>query len=175
MRSFNLIVSTSRFREEEAQDEILDLLDIFGDQGAVAEITEVKGLLVADTSLDPFAVIEGLKKLVAEEPWRVRYVLRVIPIQIVVPTDLDHIKEAAKDLASAKMGSEEGSFRITVEKRHSALESMEVIKTIAGEIERKVDLENPTWIVLVEILAGHAGISVLRPDQIFSSTVEKRR
>src|SRR5690606_39165153 len=95
LMDFNLIVSTSRFREEEAQDEILDLLDLFGDSGAVTEITEVRGLLVAETSLDPFAVIEGLKKLVAEEPWRVRYILRVIPIQIVVPADLGYIKEAA--------------------------------------------------------------------------------
>jgi len=172
---FNLIVSTSRFREEEAQDEILDLLDLFGDSGAVTEITEVRGLLVAETSLDPFAVIEGLKKLVAEEPWRVRYILRVIPIQIVVPADLGYIKEAAKKLAAGEMGKEEGSFRITVEKRHSALDSMDVIKTIAGEIDRKVDLENPTWNVLVEIVAGRAGISVLRPDQIFSAVVEKRR
>jgi tRNA acetyltransferase TAN1 len=175
LRDFNLIVSTSRFREEEAQDEILDLLDLFGDQEAVAEITEVKGLIVAETSLDPLAVIAGLKKLVAEEPWRVRYVLRVIPIEVVVPADLDDIEEAAKELAEGKIRKEEDSFRITVEKRHSTLESMDVIKAIAGEIDSKVDLENPTWIVLVEIVAGHAGVSVLRPDQIFSAVVEKRR
>ncbi|MEW6605513.1 MAG: THUMP domain-containing protein [Thermoproteota archaeon] len=172
MDDFNLIVSTSRFREEEAQDEILELLDMFGDQEAEAEITEVKGLLMAETSLDPLAVIEGLKKLVAEEPWRVRYILRVIPIEVVVPADLSGIKEAAKELLG-KIGKD--SFRITVEKRHSTLESMDVIKAIAGEIDSKVDLENPEWIVLVEIVAGHAGVSVLRPEQMFSSVVEKRR
>lgn len=172
MDDFNLIVSTSRFKEEEAQDEILELLDLFGDQEAEAEITEVKGLLVAETLLDPLAVIEGLKKLVTEEPWRVRYILRAIPIEVVVPADLGEIKEAAKELAS-KIGKD--SFRITVEKRHSTLESIDVIKAIAGEIDSRVDLENPEWIVLVEIVAGHAGVSVLRPEQIFSSVVEKRR
>lgn len=172
MGDFNLIVSTSRFREEEAKDEILELLDLFGDQEAEAEITEVKGLLVAETLLDPLAVIEGLKKLVTEEPWRVRYILRAIPIEVVVPADLSEIKEAAKELAS-KIGKD--SFRITVEKRHSTLESIDVIKAIAGEIASRVDLENPEWIVLVEIVAGHAGVSVLRPEQIFSSVVEKRR
>ena len=171
MGDFNLIVSTSRFREEEAQDEILDLLDMFGDPEAEAEITEVKGLLIAQTALDPFAVIGGLKDLVAEEPWRVRYILRVIPVQVVVSAELEDIKKAAKELAS-KMGND--TFRITVEKRHNALESMDVIKAVAGEIDSQVDLENPCWIVLVEIVGAMAGVSVIRPDQAFSAVVEKR-
>jgi tRNA acetyltransferase TAN1 len=168
---FNLIASTSRFREEEAQDEILDLLDMFGDQEAEAEITEIKGLLLAETKLDPLEVIDSLKELVASEPWQVRYILRVLPIEVVVPTDLDSIKGAVKELAG-RIGKD--SFRITVEKRHSPFESIDVIKAVAGEIESKVDLENPGWVVLVQILGGQAGISVIRPDQTFSSVVEKR-
>lgn len=171
MGEFNLIVSTSRFREEEAQDEILDLLDLFGDPDAEAEITEVKGLLIAQTALDPMQVIEELKELVAEEPWRVRYILRAIPVEVVVPAELNDIKSAAKELAE-RIGSD--TFRITVEKRHSPLESMDVIKAVAGEIEGKVNLDNPGWIVLVEIIGGQAGVSVLAPDQLFSSVVEKR-
>lgn len=172
MGGFNLILSTSRFREEEAQDEILDLLDMFGDQDAEAEITEVKGLLLAQTALDPFAVVEELKELVASEPWQVRYILRVLPIEIVVPTELYAIRQAAQGLV-AKIGR--GSFRITVEKRHSPLESIEVIKAVAGEIESKVDLENPEWIVLVEVVGSQTGLSVIKPSQMFSSVVEKRR
>lgn len=172
MGRFNLIVSTSRFREEEAQDEILDLLDAFGDPDAESEITEIRGLLLAQSALNPFEVIEKLKELVASEPWGVRYILRVLPIEAVVSTELDAIKQAAKDLA-AKIGKD--SFRITVEKRYSSLESIEVIKAIAGEIECKVDLENPGWVVLVEIIGGQTGLSVLKPDQMFSSVVEKRR
>jgi len=169
---FNLIVSTFRFREEEAQDEILDLLDMFGDPDAESEITEIKGLLLAQTALDPFEVIEKLKKLVASEPWQLRYILRVLPVEKVVPTELDAIKQAAKDLA-VKIGND--SFRITVEKRHSSLKSVEVIKAIASEIESKVDLENPDWVILVEIIEGQTGLSVLRQNQMFSSVVEKRR
>ncbi|HEV8404626.1 MAG TPA: THUMP domain-containing protein [Nitrososphaera sp.] len=172
MGGFNLIVSTSRFREEEAQDEILDLLDMFGDPDAESKITEIKGLLLAQTALNTFELIEKLKELVASEPWGVRYILRVLPVEAVVPTELDAIRQAAKDLA-AKIGKD--SFRITVEKRHSSLESIEVIKAIAGEIEGKVNLENPGWIILVEIIGSQTGLSVLRPDQMFSSVVEKRR
>lgn len=172
MGGFNLVFSTFRFREEEAQDEILDLLDMFGDQDAEAEMTDVKGLLLAQTALDPFVVIDALKELVASEPWQVRYILRVLPIEVVVPTKLEAIRQAAGKLA-AKIGKD--SFRITVQRRHSPIESIEVIKAIAGEIESKVDLENPVWIVLVEVVGSQTGVAVIKPNQMFSSVVEKRR
>ena len=172
MGGFNLLVSTSRFKEEEAQDEILDLLNTLGDPDAESEIIEISGLLLAQTALNPLEVIVKLKQLVDSEPWEVRYILRVLPLELVVTTDLHAIRLATKKLAS-KIGKE--SFRITVEKRHSALKSIEVIQAIAGDIESRVDLENPHWVVLVEIMGGKTGLSVLRPEQMFSSVVEKRK
>lgn len=172
MGKFNLIVSTYRFREEDAQDEILEMLEIFGDPEAESEIIEIKGLIVAQTSLDPLAVIDKLKELVALEPWQLRYILRVLPVQAVIPTVLDNITKAARDLAP-KMGNE--TFRVTVEKRHNSLSSLQVVKAIGSQISNKVDLENPGWVILVQILGGLTGLSVLRPDQIFSSVVEKRK
>jgi tRNA acetyltransferase TAN1 len=169
---FNLIVSTCRFREEDAQDEILELLDKFGDQAAESEIIEIKGMIVVQSSLDPIAVIDKLKELVASEPWQVRYVLRVLPVQVVVPTRLDTIIQAARDLIK-KMGND--TFRVTVEKRHNSLGSMQIVKAIADQISNKVDLENPSWVILVQVLGGLTGVSVLRPHQIFSSVVEKRK
>jgi tRNA acetyltransferase TAN1 len=165
-------VSTFRFREEDAQDEILELLDKFGDQAAESEIIEIKGMILVQSSLDPIAVIDKLKELVASEPWQVRYVLRVLPVQVVVPTRLDTIIEAARDLIK-KMGND--TFRVTVEKRHNSLGSMQIVKAIADQISNKVDLENPRWVILVQVLGGLTGVSVLRPHQIFSSVVEKRK
>ncbi len=172
MHRFNLIISSSRFTEEEAQDEIMDLLEMFGDPESESEITEIKGIIVAQTALDPFLVIDKLKDLVATEPWQVRYVLRVLPIEAVVPTDLDAIREAAKELAIRIENDD--TFRITIEKRHSHIASMDVINAIAREIGSKVDLENPDWVILVEILGVQTGISIIEPDQMFSSVVEKR-
>jgi tRNA acetyltransferase TAN1 len=165
-------VSTYRFREEDAQDEILELLDKFGDQTAESEIIEIKGMIVVHSSLDPLAVIDKLKELVTSKPWQVRYVLRVLPVQVVVPTRLDTIMQAARDLIK-KIGNE--SFRVTVEKRHNSLGSMQIVKAIADQLSNRVDLENPSWIILVQVLGGMTGVSVLRPHQIFSSIVEKRK
>jgi tRNA acetyltransferase TAN1 len=168
---FNLIVSTYRFREEDAQDEILELLDKFGDQAAESEIIEIKGMILVQSSLDPFAVIDKLKELVVSEPWQVRYILRVLPVQVVVPTRLDTIRQAASKL-TPKIGND--TFRVTVEKRHNSLGSMQIVKAIADQISNKVDLDNPGWIILVQVLGGLTGLSVLRPNQTFSSVVEKR-
>ncbi|HKU48316.1 MAG TPA: THUMP domain-containing protein [Nitrososphaera sp.] len=173
MKQFNLIVSTFRFREEEAQDEALDLLESFGDPEAICEITEIKGILLAQTSIEPTEVVDKLKKITASEPWQVRYILRVLPVMRVVPTELDGISAAASEFGD-RIGPEE-SFRITVEKRHTSLESMEIITAIASRIQRKVNLENPDWLILVQILGAKSGVSVLRPEQLFSSVVEKRR
>jgi tRNA acetyltransferase TAN1 len=169
---FNLIVSTYRFREEDAQDEILELLDKFGDQAAESEIMEIKGMILVQSSLDPFAVIDRLKELVASEPWQIRYILRVLPVQVVVPTRLDTIRQAARELIT-KIGND--TFRVTVEKRHNSLGSMQIVKAIADQVSNKVDLENPGWVILVQVLGRLTGVSVLRPNQIFSSVVEKRK
>jgi tRNA acetyltransferase TAN1 len=172
MNGFNLIVSTYRFREEDAADEILDILDRFGDSGAEVEITDVTGLILARTDIDPFKVVEGLKEMVSKEPWEVRYILRVLPVEKVVAPELEDIQGAAGELAS-KIGQDE-SFRITVEKRHSALHSREIIDYVADAIKRRVDLDNPGWVVLIEIIGRFAGVSIVRPDQTFSAVVVKR-
>lgn len=172
MNDFNLIVSSSRFREEEACQEILDLLDSFGDPSAEAELTEIKGIILVKTALDLLQVIEELKKLTTEEPWMIKYIMRVIPIEKVMPAELEYIQGVVVDLA-VRIRPED-SFRVTVEKRHSILHSMEIIECIADGVKRRVNLKDPDWVVLVEIVGKKAGISIVKKDQIFSAAIEKR-
>ncbi|HEV8386292.1 MAG TPA: THUMP domain-containing protein [Nitrososphaera sp.] len=173
MKRFNLVASTYRFKEEEAQDEILDLLESFGDAEAVCEITEIRGILLAQSAIDPIEVVDRLKQITSSEPWRIRYILRVLPVTRVVPTGLDEISAAVSEL-SGVLGPED-KFRITVEKRHTSLESLKVINAIASKIESVVDLVNPDWVVFVQIVGAQTGVSIIRPDQTFSSVVEKRK
>jgi tRNA(Ser,Leu) C12 N-acetylase TAN1 len=37
----------------------------------------------------------------------------------------------------------------------------------------KVNLDNPNWIILIQIVDRLAGVSILRSNQIFSSVKEK--
>jgi tRNA acetyltransferase TAN1 len=169
---FNIIASTFKYGEEDAQEELLGLLELLGDHQQDVEITDINGIVVAYTNLGLFQVIDSLRRLVKNEPWQVRYILRLIPIELMVHTNLEDIANAVKSL-TPKMHPQD-TFRITVEKRHTILSHADIIATLASKIDNKVQLKNPDWIVLVEIIGAFAGVSILRPDQIFRSVVEKR-
>ena len=94
-----------------------------------------------------------------------------MPILSWVNTNLDDIVaeiEAQKD----KMAVNE-KFRVTLEKRKTELRSREVIEAVAEVIDNPVDLENPDWVVLVEIIGNHTGISIVRDEALFN--VQKER
>ena len=170
--NFNLIGSTFKYGEEDAQEELLDLLELFGDYQPESQITDINGVVVAYTNLEAFQIIDSIRELVKNEPWRVRYVLRLIPIEAVVYTNLEDMAKAVRSLTS-KMHIQD-TFRITVERRHTLMRSEDIIVTLANLIYNKVDLKNPNWIVLVEIIVALTGISILKPDRIFRSVIEKR-
>jgi tRNA acetyltransferase TAN1 len=145
----------------------------FGDTEAEIIKTQISGIILGYTRLDPTSVILKLKSLINTEPWEVRYILRVIPVEHVTSTDLRLISLVVKTLALKIPDNE--TFRITIEKRHSAIRSNEIITAIAKEISsNSVDLDKPDWIVLVEIVGQLTGVSVIRPSQLFSSVIEKR-
>ncbi len=174
LREFNLLVSSPRGREHDACSELWFLLGEVGDDRAEVETTPVKGLIWAKTKLDPFEAVRRLRDLLAERPEDFRVIQRVIPIERVVRTDLEEIARAARELALAKIEPGE-KFRITVEKRHTELGTMDIIKAAAEGIDRPVDLKNPDKIVLIEVVGGLTGISVIRPGDILSVAKEKGR
>jgi len=171
LTDFNLLASTSRGYENDACSEFWFLLGEIGDEQSVVEKSSVSGLIMAKTALDPFRVIKDLRKMMNERPYEFRYTLKVVPIEVVVHTKLEEIKKASLELAAGI--SENETFRITVEKRHTKLPTREIIETVASGIDRKVSLENPDKIVLVEVLGGLTGVSVVKPDDILSIAKEK--
>ena len=117
-------------------------------------------------------MIDKIKALVHNEAWRIRFILRLIPIELVVRTGLEEIRFAVSQLSS-KMQNEE-TFRITVEKRHNPVRNLRVNYRYRDGIRQQGPLEGPDWIVLVEVAGPLTGISIIRRDQIFSSIIEKR-
>ncbi|MEM0090709.1 MAG: THUMP domain-containing protein [Nitrososphaerota archaeon] len=165
---FNLIVTTLRGMEPASASEFIDILNRMGDPSPKVEQTKISGILTAKTSLNPVEIVERLKNMVEKEPWLIRNIQRVIPVEEVVETNLEKIAEVASRLA--QIIPEDHTFRVTVEKRHTQLSSKDIIEAVAAKINRKVNLERPDWVVLVEVLGGLTGISVIKPDQIFSAS-----
>lgn len=171
LRDFNLLATTSRGNEDKERSELRYLLEEVGDSAATVEKTGVLGLVAARTVLDPFEVIKKFRAILRVRSYEFRYTLRVIPIEAVVPTDLAEIQKITARLCS-KIGQNE-SFRVTVEKRFTGIHSREIIEAAAEKIERKVDLTNPSKILLIEIIGGLTGISVIVPSDILSVVKER--
>lgn len=171
LNDFNLLLSSPRGRERETCSEIWALFNELGDVAFKVDRTNVIGLVVAKTRLNPFEAVEKLRAILAERPEAFHYTLKVTPIERVVPTDLNAIKNAVGEL-STKIGKDE-KFRVTVEKRHSELPTIDIVEAAASVIDRKVDLEHPDKIVLVEVLGKLTGISVIKPSDILAIAKER--
>ncbi|MDG6899195.1 MAG: THUMP domain-containing protein [Nitrososphaerota archaeon] len=121
---------------------------------------------------DPKALLAFITDYVRSEPFRVRYILRIIPIGRVVDTKLDEIVKAVKDLSEA-IGPGE-TFRITIEARDSPYSDKQLIDSLADAIDRNVDLDSPDKVVLLEIFGEYAGVSVISPSEMVSIQKLKR-
>ncbi len=168
----NLIITCARHLEPETTDELSAVLAQFGDENPEISRTSMSGILTAKTKLVPFEVIKNIREKIVDEPWSIRYCLRIIPIEQVVDTNLEEISTQVFSLM--KKVNEKESYRITIEKRNSDISSAEIISKIADNITNKVSLEKPDWIALIEILGNKTGVSVLKSDDIFSLEISKR-
>lgn len=168
----NLIVTCARHLEPETEEELRGFLDEFGDSEPKVTITSMSGILTAETKLDPVEVVRKIKEMLLDEPWSVRYCLRIIPIQRIVETKIEEIEKVVEELSDGI--SKDEKYRISIEKRNSDMSSQDIITKIASKIKSQVSLEFPDKVVLIEILGNKTGISVLKKSDILSTEKTKR-
>jgi len=166
------ILTTFRGAENTAGSEVYMLLAEFGDSKAKVTRTEISGILIVETILPHEEVIKTIRDIIESEPWRVRSMLRLFPVEQLVDSEIGLIIETVKPMLE-KIGEDE-TFRITIEKRHTQITKEEIIKAVASLTNRKVDLNNPNWVILIEVIGAKTGISVIKPSQIISVTKLKR-
>ena len=168
----NLIVTCARNLEGETEEEILDILDELGDPDVKIAVSNMSGIITIETKLDPIEVVRKMKEMLLDEPWSIRYCLRVIPIQKTVETNLEKIQECVSSISNNIEENE--SYRILIEKRNSDISSKEIITNIANQIKNKVSLDFPDKIILIEILGIVTGISLIKNSDILSLEKSKR-
>ena len=168
----NMIITCARHLEPETEEELCDILEEFGDSDVKVTITEMSGILTAETKLDPIEVVRKIKEMVLDEPWSVRYCLRIIPIQKVIETKIEEIEKTVSEMSEEIIEGE--TYRISIEKRNSNLSSQEIIKKVATKIKNKVSLEFPNKVVLIEILGNKTGVSILKKSDVLSIEKTKR-
>ena len=168
----NLLVTCARNLDTETKNEIGKILGEIGDQESEILNVGMRGILMVNTSIEPAKIIDWVNDKVVEEPWLIRYCLRMIPIQSVTETEMSKITKEVIKLKDVIQQND--SYRITIEKRNTDMSSNEIITEVAKIFPNKVSLNQPDWVILIEILADKTGISILKENEIFSLDKAKR-
>jgi tRNA acetyltransferase TAN1 len=168
----NLIATCSRHMEEEACNEITEIIHNLGDNSPRINKSSFSGIIWIDTIIDPFMVITEIKKIILDEPWRIRYCHRLIPIRQSTSSGLENIIESVR--AQIKLMKDIDTYRITIEKRGNEISSKELINFIADIIPNKVSLESYDWNITIQIMGGITGVSILKEEDVVSTLKLKR-
>jgi tRNA acetyltransferase TAN1 len=169
---FNLIVTTFRNRDKDAIVELSNLISLFGDKEFIIEASVAPGVLICNSNIDPFLIVAKSKSLVIVEPWQFRYILRIIPVERNCLSNLDEFLKTIDSLKTKIPFSD--TYKIQVVKRFCHIRSEDIISNIAQRVSNNVNLSYPDWIILIEIVGKWSGISIMKPNQIFSAVKQKR-
>ena len=166
MFEFNLLV-THAYDFLGARREIARMLSLLGDEAPTIRRTIVKGIIGVLTSLDVHKLSSKLQRIASDSANEFWYTQRWIPIDLWTPSDIPSMRDGVKKVA--KIGADERWMMVVEKRRYETHHTPEIIKELAELIDAKVDLRKPDRILRIDILGPYAGISLLRPGEIFSA------
>jgi tRNA acetyltransferase TAN1 len=168
---YNLLATTEKILMSAASSQLWMNLRAVGDEEARTNKTRIGGLIQGQTNLDPVEAIHLLREHLRLEPDRYDKLFRVLPVIEWVETSMDEIVGEVE--SQKEQVKPEDTFRVTVEKRRTDLGRLEVIEPVAAVFDNEVDLEEPDWVVLIEIIGGKTGVSIIREEDMLN--VQKER
>ncbi len=164
-------MTSAKGLEAKASAEFKELALLSGIRRVSIERSAYDGVIEVEVE-DPRGLLTFVSNYVRSEPFRVRYILRIIPVDVVVDTKMEDIKRGIEQISS-HMSSKE-TFRITIEARDSPYSTSQLIDAVADLIDNKVNLESPDKIVFVQVFGEYTGLSILDPDEVLSIVKIKR-
>lgn len=169
MYDFNLLVSCPWTETGKARREIFYFLGLLGDDSPFVQRTLARGVIGVKTKLDSRSVTRSLGSIFVKDTAAFRFTFKWVPVDLWVSSDLESLKEAVEKIKDGIKSDE--TWRMTVEKRRYTLHhKIDIIKELADLIDAKVDLKNPRKILRIDIIGKYAGLSVIAPSEVFSTT-----
>ena len=165
---FNLLLSCRRFREVESCRELNRIIDDEPKMSSLewCKISGISSLVVARTKGDAHVFIAQFAEVVKKTPWMIQEILKILPIDLVVESNMKAIKAASKELA--KRLPKKAKFRVNLHRRNTDLDRKTLLREVATQFPGKVDLEDYEWICTVEILGPVTGLALLRKEEIIT-------
>jgi tRNA acetyltransferase TAN1 len=171
IKQFNLVVSTGRDFETQAENELWFNLMALGDESPLIYNSGIQGLVLAKTTLPPRKLINYLNEIHRNKDKNyAQFLHKIYPVDAVVPTELEQMRIKAIELVKQSQLSQnpDSRFRITIRKRVCSLRTNEIIPAIADSIPNKVSLQDYDWNLQLEIIGDSTGMSILGPDDVFA-------
>lgn len=165
----DLFVSYSWGRFHQARTEIIQILNQFGDPGPTVERTSVAGIALVHTCLNNREVIKQCKTL-RQEPgaYNFQFAIKWVPIDYWCKTDLNAMKQVIDSKLIDQIKPNQTWGMVVKKRRYQKHHSIEIVHHLAQDVDREVNLNEPDWIIWVDIIGKKTAIALLKKDEVFS-------
>ncbi|NJE49672.1 THUMP domain-containing protein [Thermococcus sp. 9N3] len=130
--------------------------------------TDWRGVLLAETPLPKDEALQRLKN------FETQAIQRVIPIERLVPARWEEIEKAVLELGKAIDGTFAVRARVRGNKRLSQRElEIKLGSLLVERYNLKVNLSEPDYTVIIEVLGKKAGIGLVRKGEVLRFEVKE--
>jgi len=168
MSMSDLLVSYRCGRYGKAKREIFAALKRLHDDHPVVERTAVDGIAFVRTALDGRQVVEGCRALL-EQGFLFEDAIKWVPVDYWCEADLPAIRRILLENVRARIAPDETWGMQVAKRRWQRYHTEEIVKQLAGAIDRAVDLDHPDKLVHIDVVGDEVAISVLRSPEVFSA------
>lgn len=130
------------------------------------------GIAVVHTSLDTRQVIHQCRAQLHEGKISFDFAVKWVPVDYWCWTSLESIKQLIDEKVLPRISPDETWAMQVNKRRWQTYHTIDIVTTLAADIDRKVNLAHPDKIVWVDIIGNETAVSVLKPDEIFSVVCE---
>jgi tRNA acetyltransferase TAN1 len=164
----DLLVSYQCGHFGKARREALRVLRGLGDDAAGVERTAVDGIALARTALDGRKIVHHCREL-SDRGYAFEHAIKWVPVDHWCNADLDSIRRLLVEKVRERIAPEDTWGMEVAKRRWQRYHTQEIVTNLAGAIDRKVDLDQPDWLVRVDVIGREAAVSVLRAGEVFSA------
>ena len=165
----DLLVSYSWGCFARARAEIRQILKQLGDPGPLVERTAVAGIALVRTCLDNRSVIRHCKELwQTPGSHQLEFAIKWVPVDYWCRTDLDAIKQVIDTQLKGRINPDQTWGMAVKRRRYQEHHTIDIVRHLARDVDRVVNLNEPDWIIWVDILGRDTAIALIKRDEVFS-------
>jgi tRNA(Ser,Leu) C12 N-acetylase TAN1 len=167
----DLLVSYPCGHFRSARYDIVGILKRFGDDHPQIRRTAVDGIARVSTCLDSRDVTRRCRELSHTDPLAFLYAVKWVPVDYWCHTNLEAMKKLIEQEIRPRIAEHE-TWGMKVEKRRwQRHHTAEIVAYLAPSIDRKVNLDHPNKWLRIDVVGRQTAISLVEPEELFSSTV----